>query len=55
MSKTDNMDQMIVYIDPSDQKKIKKKRGELGLISNSAYLRHLVDVDIGKIKPPIQF
>ena len=49
------MDQMIVYVEPQDMKKIKKKRGELGLISNSAYLRHLINVDIGKIKPPIQF
>jgi hypothetical protein len=46
---------MIVYVDPSDVKKIKKKRGEKGLISNSAYLRYLIDIDIGKVKPPIQF
>ncbi len=46
---------MIVYVETGDMKKIKKKRGELGLISNSAYLRHLVNVDIGKVKPPIQF
>jgi hypothetical protein len=49
------MDQLIVYVDPKDQKKIKKKRGEHGFISNSAYLRHLIDIDIGKKKPPIQF
>ena len=55
MSKTVNLDQMIVYVEAGDMKKIKKKRGDLGLISNSAYLRYLVNVDIGKVKPPIQF
>jgi len=55
MSKTGNLDQMIVYVETADEKKIKKKRGEYGLISNSAYLRHLINMDIGKVKPPVQF
>ena len=50
-----NMEQMIVYIEPTDIKKIKKKRGEYGFISDSAYLRHLINIDIGKVKPPMQF
>jgi len=54
-SMSEQLTQMTTYIEPIDIKKIKKKRGEYGLISDSAYLRHLVNMDIGKVKPPVQF
>jgi hypothetical protein len=47
--------QLTTYVDPKDVRKIKKKRGEYGLLSDSAYIRHLIDIDIGKVKPPVQF
>ena len=49
MSKS-KMAQMTVYVDPADVKKILKRRGEKGFISDSAYFRYLAAVDIGKIK-----
>jgi len=49
------MIQLTVYVDPPDIRKIKRKKGEYGMISLSSYLRHLIDIDIGKVKPPVQF
>jgi hypothetical protein len=54
MSKSE-LTQLTCYVDPKDVKKIKRARGEKGLISDSAYLRYLIDLDIGKVKPPVQF
>jgi len=42
------MTQITTYVYPNDVKKIVKKRGERGFISDSAYLRFLLEQDIGK-------
>jgi len=42
------MRQVTTYIAPVDMPKIVKKRGEKGFISDSAYLRSLVLIDIKK-------
>lgn len=42
------MRQVTTYVTPGDMPKIIKKRGELGLISDSAYVRSLILQDIKK-------
>jgi len=41
-----NMKQIITYVEPAWTKEIRKKRGSRGFITNSAYLRYLIQKDI---------